>query len=176
MRRASWISFGIIVTRLAWIAHRLVSSKRPTRSASLASCKAPTAALWKGRAVLKFRKVSRANIRGGKGRVGTKSPWEIKRSQWLSPHRNSLESLKICEPSMSVVMDRAACEDQCSRTQKKWTAISLWHIWFRNSGLSIDSMFKVHAISRCLFVDLYQSHWNDYSYNPQILFLKYIYS
>jgi hypothetical protein len=28
MRRASWMSFGIIVTRLAWIAHRLVSLKR----------------------------------------------------------------------------------------------------------------------------------------------------
>ena len=34
MRRASWMSFGMIVTRLAWIAHRLVSSKRPTRYAS----------------------------------------------------------------------------------------------------------------------------------------------
>lgn len=31
MRRASWISFGMIVTRLAWIAHRLVSSNRPTK-------------------------------------------------------------------------------------------------------------------------------------------------
>ena len=28
------MSFGMIVTRLAWIAHRLVSSKRPTRYAS----------------------------------------------------------------------------------------------------------------------------------------------
>ena len=31
MRRASWMSLGMIVTRLAWIAARLVSSKRPTR-------------------------------------------------------------------------------------------------------------------------------------------------
>ena len=31
MRRASWMSLGMMVTRLAWIAHRLVSSKRPTR-------------------------------------------------------------------------------------------------------------------------------------------------
>lgn len=31
MRRANWMSFGMIVTRLAWIAQRLVSSKRPTR-------------------------------------------------------------------------------------------------------------------------------------------------
>ena len=29
--RASWMSLGMIVTRLAWIAARLVSSKRPTR-------------------------------------------------------------------------------------------------------------------------------------------------
>jgi len=28
---ASWMSLGMIVTLLAWIAHRLVSSKRPTR-------------------------------------------------------------------------------------------------------------------------------------------------
>ena len=31
MRRASWMSLGMIVTRLAWMAQRLVSSKRPTR-------------------------------------------------------------------------------------------------------------------------------------------------
>lgn len=37
MRLASWMSLGMMVTRLAWIAHRLVSSKRPTRYASLAS-------------------------------------------------------------------------------------------------------------------------------------------
>ena len=31
MRRASWMSLGMMVTRLAWMAARLVSSKRPTR-------------------------------------------------------------------------------------------------------------------------------------------------
>jgi len=31
IRRASWMSFGMIVTRFAWIAHKLVSSKRPTK-------------------------------------------------------------------------------------------------------------------------------------------------
>ena len=36
IRRASWMSFGMMVTRLAWIAQRLVSSKRPTRYASAA--------------------------------------------------------------------------------------------------------------------------------------------
>ena len=31
MRRASCMSLGMMVTRLAWMAHRLVSSNRPTR-------------------------------------------------------------------------------------------------------------------------------------------------
>ena len=31
MRRASWMSLGMMVTRLAWMAQRLVSSKSPTR-------------------------------------------------------------------------------------------------------------------------------------------------
>ena len=31
IRRANWMSLGMMVTRLAWMAHRLVSSKRPTR-------------------------------------------------------------------------------------------------------------------------------------------------
>ncbi|CAA6675081.1 unnamed protein product [Spirodela intermedia] len=43
MRRASWISLGMIVTRLAWIAQRFVSSKSPTRYASAASWRADTA-------------------------------------------------------------------------------------------------------------------------------------
>ncbi|RXH99147.1 hypothetical protein DVH24_011472 [Malus domestica] len=31
MRLASWISLGMMVTLLAWMAQRLVSSKSPTR-------------------------------------------------------------------------------------------------------------------------------------------------
>ena len=31
MRLASWMSLGMMVTRLAWMAARLVSSNRPTR-------------------------------------------------------------------------------------------------------------------------------------------------
>lgn len=49
---ASWMSLGIIVTHLVQIAHKF-SSKRPTRQASLVSCKAPIAALWKCRSVLR---------------------------------------------------------------------------------------------------------------------------
>ena len=37
IRLASWTSFCIIVTRLAWMAHRLVSSNRCTMNASAAS-------------------------------------------------------------------------------------------------------------------------------------------
>ena len=40
------MSFGMMVTRLAWMAHKLVSSKRPTRYASDASWSANTAVLW----------------------------------------------------------------------------------------------------------------------------------
>eukprot|EP00891_Asterochloris_glomerata_P001333 jgi/Astpho2/1333/Aster-06203 len=39
----------MMVTRLAWMAARLVSSKRPTRQASAASWRARTALLWKRR-------------------------------------------------------------------------------------------------------------------------------
>ena len=46
MRGASWISFGIMVTLFVWMAHRLESSRRPTRYASEASCRAIMAPLW----------------------------------------------------------------------------------------------------------------------------------
>ena len=52
------MSFGMMVTRLAWIAHRLVSSKSPTRYASLASWRAITAELWNRRSVLKSWAIS----------------------------------------------------------------------------------------------------------------------
>jgi hypothetical protein len=42
---ASWMSFGMIVTHFAWIAHSLLSSKRQTRYASEASWRARTAVL-----------------------------------------------------------------------------------------------------------------------------------
>ena len=47
MRRASCISFGIIVTLFAWMAHKLESSRRLTKYASEASCRAIMAPLWK---------------------------------------------------------------------------------------------------------------------------------
>jgi len=62
IRRASCMSFGIIVTRLAWIAHKLVSSNSPTRYASEASCKAKTAELWNLRSVLKSWAISLTSL------------------------------------------------------------------------------------------------------------------
>ena len=49
MRRASCMSCGKMVTRLAWMAHRLVSSKRPTRYASAASCRSRIRDAWRQR-------------------------------------------------------------------------------------------------------------------------------
>lgn len=49
MRRASFMSLTVIVTRLAWMAQRLVSTKRPVRYASAASCNARTAVDWNRR-------------------------------------------------------------------------------------------------------------------------------
>lgn len=43
---ASWMSFFMMVTRLAWMAQRLVSSKSPTMCASEASCRARRACDW----------------------------------------------------------------------------------------------------------------------------------
>ena len=40
------MSFGIIITHFAWIAHKLACSKSPIRKASPASCSVKTAALW----------------------------------------------------------------------------------------------------------------------------------
>ena len=52
------MSLGMMVTRLAWMAHKFVSSKSPTRYASEASCRAITAELWKRRSVLKSWAIS----------------------------------------------------------------------------------------------------------------------
>jgi hypothetical protein len=50
--RASCISLGMIVTLLAWIAHKFVSSNKPIMYASAASCRANTAEDWNLRSFL----------------------------------------------------------------------------------------------------------------------------
>ena len=52
MHQASWISLGIIVTLLAWMAQRLMSSMRPTKYASTASYRHKMACPWKHRSYL----------------------------------------------------------------------------------------------------------------------------
>lgn len=69
MRRASWISLGMIVTLLAWIAQRFVSSNKPTRYASAASWSASTAWLWNLKSVLKSWAISRTNRWNGSLRI-----------------------------------------------------------------------------------------------------------
>ena len=69
MRRANWMSFGMMVTRLAWMAHKLVSSKRPTKYASEASCKAKIAVDWKRKSVLKSWAISRTKRWNGSLRI-----------------------------------------------------------------------------------------------------------
>ena len=65
------MSFGMMVTRLAWMAHRLVSSKRPTRYASDASCSARMACDWKRRSVLKSCAISRTRRWNGSLRISS---------------------------------------------------------------------------------------------------------
>ena len=59
----------MMVTRLACIAQRFVSSKRPTRYASAASCTARTADAWKRRSPLKSCAISRTRRWNGSLRM-----------------------------------------------------------------------------------------------------------
>ena len=55
----------MMVTLLAWIAHKLVSSNKPTKYASDASCKAKTAEDWNRKSVLKSWAISLTNLWNG---------------------------------------------------------------------------------------------------------------
>ena len=58
-----------MVTLLAWMAHKLVSSKRPTKYASEASWRAATAVLWNRKSVLKSWAISRTKRWNGSFRM-----------------------------------------------------------------------------------------------------------
>ena len=63
MHWESWISLGIIVTLLACMAQRLVSSMSPTRYASAASCRHKMACPWECRSYLPTsRAISQTNF------------------------------------------------------------------------------------------------------------------
>ena len=67
----------MIVTRLAWIAHKLVSANRQTKYASDASCSARTAWLWKRKSgcnnkitIMSINLHKRIGARGSKYKLG----------------------------------------------------------------------------------------------------------
>ena len=76
IRLASWMSFGMMVTRLAWMAHRLASSNNPTRYASVASWRHSTAADWNRRSVLISWAISLTTLWKGNFRMSSAVlPW-----------------------------------------------------------------------------------------------------
>ena len=82
IRRASCMSLGVMVTRLAWIAARLVSSNRPTRYASLALWSARIACDWNLRSVLKSCATSRTRRWNGRFRHRSSVPfWYLRISR-----------------------------------------------------------------------------------------------
>ena len=71
IRLASRMSFGMMVTHLAWMAHRLVSSNSLTRYASAASWRHSIAADWNNRSVLKSWAISVTNLWKGNFRMSS---------------------------------------------------------------------------------------------------------
>ena len=71
IRLASRMSFGMMVTRLAWMAHRLASSNSLTRYASAASWRYSIAADWNRRSVLKSWAISLTNLWKGSFRMSS---------------------------------------------------------------------------------------------------------
>ena len=77
IRLASRMSFGMMVTRLAWMAHRLVSSNNLTMYASVASWRHSIAADWNRRSVLKSWTISLTNLWKGNFRMSSAVlPWK----------------------------------------------------------------------------------------------------
>ena len=76
IRLASSISFGMMVTHLAWMAHRLASSNSLTRYASAASWRHSIAADWNRRSVLKSWAISLTSLWKGSFRMTSAVlPW-----------------------------------------------------------------------------------------------------
>ena len=71
IRLASRMSFGMMVTRLAWMAHRLASSNSLTRYASTASWRHSIATNWNRRSVLKSWAISLTNLWKGNFRMSS---------------------------------------------------------------------------------------------------------
>ena len=103
IRRARWMSFGMIVMRLAWSAHRFVSSKSEVRYASAASCNARMACVWKRTSVFIVCATSRTRRWNGSLRMRRSVDFwyfRISRSATvpgLSNHAIILSDKKIAE-------------------------------------------------------------------------------
>ena len=81
IRLASRMFFGMMVTRLAWMAHRLASSNSLTRYASTASWRHSIAADWNRRSVLKSWAISLTNLWKGNFQM---SSAEVFWKWWMS--------------------------------------------------------------------------------------------
>ena len=82
MRCANCMSFGIIVTRFAWIAHSLVSWKRPTMYASAASWRARRAVLCIHKSNFKLQAILRTTRWKGAFLIKRSVPfWYLRISQ-----------------------------------------------------------------------------------------------
>jgi len=104
----------MMVTLLAWIAHKLVSSKRPTKYASLASWRAATAELWNLKSVLKSWAISRT--KRWKGSLRIKSSVDF----WylLISRRATVPGRYLCgflTPPVAGALLRAALVASCLR-------------------------------------------------------------
>ena len=71
IRLASRMSFGMMVTRLAWMAHRLASSNNLTMYSSVASWRHSITADWNHRSVLKSWAISLTNLWKGNFRMSS---------------------------------------------------------------------------------------------------------
>ena len=75
MRRANCMSLGIMVTLLAWIAHRFVSLNSLTKYASVASRRAKSADDWNRRSGRKSVAISLTNLWKGSFLISSTDPF-----------------------------------------------------------------------------------------------------
>jgi hypothetical protein len=108
------MSLGMMVTRLAWIAQRLVSSNSEVRYASDASCRAMMACDWKRRSVLKSWATSRTRRWKGSLRIRSSVDfWYLRISR--SATVPGLKRWGFLTPPVDGADLRAAFEASCLR-------------------------------------------------------------
>ena len=127
IRLASRRSFGMMVTRLAWMAHKLASSNSLTRYASAASWRHSIAADWNRRSVLKSWAISLTNLwKGSFWMSSAEVFWKWQMScratvpalyLWgcVSPASSPRVSSSFAHPSSPVRSDPARFSPLCER-------------------------------------------------------------